>query len=251
MVTRRLNDFPFYAGAPVLIEGRGWLLILAGVALGFAALVALPFSGWPASLLPPVLFAAIPLAALAAVVGRRWTALFRRVGFREVGIACLTAIATILASMAAALALRPIVTGTANPAVEAMTSMSVGDFALRLLPTAPQLLGEELLTILPFLAILWFGTQRLGLGRKAAMLAAVIGSTAIFAAAHLPTYDWNWVQCFGVIGAARVVLTLSYIWTRNLFVPVAAHIANDWTEFIFVYGFGHTPIGSQMDLTSG
>lgn len=241
-VARRSADFPFYAGVPVCVSGRGWLLILAGVPLALTALVALPFDVWPSSLLPAVLFAGIQLAALAAVAGRHLTALFQPMGLREVGTMLLIAIATMLASACAALVVRSFTTPTANPAVASMTSMSASDFALRLVPTLPQLLGEELLTILPFLAVLWFGTERLGLGRKAAIVAAIAGSTAIFAAAHLPTYGWSWAQCFGVVGTARLVLTLSYIWTRNLWVSTGAHVLNDWTEFALAHGLTHLPI---------
>ena len=42
-----------------------------------------------------------------------------------------------------------------------------------------------------------------------------------------------------------MILTLSYIWTRNLWVPVGAHILNDWTEFTFVFAFDHVPIGTE------
>ena len=60
---------------------------------------------------------------------------------------------------------------------------------------------------------------------------ALLVSTLIFCAAHLPTYDWNWEQCFGVIGASRLVLTLAYTATRKLWVSTGAHILTDWTEF--------------------
>jgi membrane protease YdiL (CAAX protease family) len=239
------SDFPFYAGAPVGISPRGWLCLMVSVGVAFAMLVAMPFTSLPASLLPATLFAGIPLATLAALTGRSWTALFRRVGLREIGIMLLTVIAAMLASGSMALVIGVSTNTTANPAITAMTSMSIGDYIRRLIPTAPQLLGEELLTILPFLAILWYATQRLGVGKKVAIFTALVGSTLLFAAAHLPTYNWQYAQCFGVIGAARVVLTLSYIWTRNLWVSAGAHILNDWTEFTFVFGFGHVPISTH------
>lgn len=230
------TDFPFYAGVPIDISPRGWTLLLASVAVAFAALVSMPFTSLPASLLPAILFAGIPLGTLAALTGRSWTALFRRFGLREVGIMLLTAIAVMLASGPMAMVVGASTSTKANPAIAAMTSMSFADYFRRLIPTAPQHLREELLTILPFLAILWFATQRLKVGRRVAIFAALVGSSLLFSAAHLSTYNWNYAQCFGVIGAARVVLTLSYIWTRNLWVSAGAHILNDWTEFTFVFG---------------
>lgn len=236
---RRSPDFPFYDGRPVAISAAGWAMLMASLAVAFAALtmVANPY-------VAAILFVGIPLLALAAVAGRSWTALFRSVGWRELGIMLLVAIATMAASIAAALLLHRFTPGVGNPVIQSMAAMSAHDYLRRLAPTAPQLLGEELLTILPFLAILWLLTTRLGVSRRVGLLAAATGSTAVFAAAHLPTYEWRWLQCFGVIGTARLVLTLGYIWTRNLWVSTGAHVLNDWTEFSFVWAVGHMPIGT-------
>ncbi|MGD9812090.1 MAG: CPBP family glutamic-type intramembrane protease, partial [Sphingobium sp.] len=48
---------------------------------------------------------------------------------------------------------------------------------------------------------------------------------------HLPTYNWNILQCLILIGGARLVLTLAYIKTKNLWVCTGAHILNDWATF--------------------
>jgi membrane protease YdiL (CAAX protease family) len=48
---------------------------------------------------------------------------------------------------------------------------------------------------------------------------------------HLPTYDWNWIQCIVIIGSARMVLTLPWILTKNIWVSTGAHIINDWSLF--------------------
>ena len=97
--------------------------------------------------------------------------------------------------------------------------------------TLPQLLGEELITILPFLALLQWLTQSLKWGRKVAIVAAWVLTSVIFGLLHLPTYDWNWVQCIVVIGGARMMLTLPWIMTKNLWVSTGAHITNDWILF--------------------
>ena len=104
-----------------------------------------------------------------------------------------------------------------------------GDVAWLFARTVPQLIGEELLTMLPFLATLSFVHMKVGLPRRTAVLWAGAVSTLLFSAAHLPTYDWNVAQCFFVIGAARVALTLAYVKTKNLWVPVGAHVLMDWT----------------------
>lgn len=97
--------------------------------------------------------------------------------------------------------------------------------------TAIQLLGEELLTILPFLALLYFLVAKAHWSRKRAVLVAWIATSIGFGLVHLPTYDWNLLQCLVVIGGARVILTLAYLRTKNIWVSTGAHILNDWTLF--------------------
>ena len=97
--------------------------------------------------------------------------------------------------------------------------------------TALQLLGEEVMTILPFLALLALCTRGLGMGRRSAMVVAWLLSAVLFALAHLPAYGWNLLQCLVVIGSARLVLTLPWIMTKNLWVSTGAHVINDWLLF--------------------
>lgn len=228
------RDYPYYAGHPVPVTGHGWLIILGGVALGFAALVTIPVSSFPATMGPPLLFVGIPLLALALVTGRHWTALFRPVGLKQLGQMVLMGLATMAVSVVLALAISSLAATAPNPRILGIASSSLTDLMLALLPTLPQLVGEELLAILPFLAILWFGTAKLGWSRGLSIAVALIGSSLLFGAAHLPTYDWNLGQSLGLIGGVRVVLTLAYMWTKNLWVSAGAHIFNDWTEILVV-----------------
>lgn len=245
---RRKPEYPFTSAWPVEITSRGWGVVLLGVAVAIAALMLIPVPSFEMSLLVAALFPGIPLLALSFVVGRHWTALFDRIGSRHIGIMLLTALATMVASAIAAIIVQWIATTASNPLGTAIQGMTGSEYIRRLVPTAPQLVGEELITILPFLAILWVATQRAGIAWGRSTGLALLGSTAIFAAVHLPTYDWNVAQCFGVIGTARIVLTLSYIWTRNLWVPIGAHILNDWTEFTFIFALGHVPVGTSQNI---
>lgn len=238
-------DFPYYAGQPVLLMGRHWLVLMAALALGFAALVLLPLSGFPQNLLSALLFIVIPLLALRWVAGAHWTALFRPVGLRQIGLMVLFAILTLVGSAVVALILSQFVTFSHNPVSVSLASMTFRELVARLIPTLPQLLGEELFGILPFLAVLWLCVTRLGLSRRVGIGIALISSALIFGAAHLPTYDWHWGQALIGIGSARVFLTLAYLATRNVWVSAGAHVLNDWTGFVFAFAMGHAPIASE------
>jgi len=234
------RDFPYYAGHPVSIGPWGWLALLLSNVVAFLALVLLPASPFLAQLLSRMLFAGIPLCTLVWVAGRHAKALFAPIGTRDAVVALLAAVLSILLAFVAALVVRQFATVAPNAQVLDMGRMGFFGLLLNLLSTAPQLLGEELLTIFPFLALLHLATVRWGFGRRAGIAVALIGSTLVFSAAHLPTYDWNWAQCFGVIGASRVVLTVAYVLTRNLWVSTAAHVLNDWTEFTVAFVAMHS-----------
>lgn len=207
---RTKQDFPHYAGDPVAFSARHWALLLLSVAAGFLVLELLPAANLQTQLLSRLLFLGIPLGTLFWAAGRHAKALFGRVTARDVPVMVLAAVLSILLAFAAALLVRQFAPVAPNALAVGMADMSVPDLVLNLLSTAPQLLGEEMLTILPFLALLWLATSHLGLGRRGGIALALLGSTLVFCGAHLPTYGWNWAQCFGVIGASRVVLTLRY-----------------------------------------
>jgi len=237
-------DFPYYDDHPVMIGAAGWFVLLLSVAIAFAALTAIPLRTFPLNFLPAMLFLAIPLFALRMVTGRYWTCLFRKVGLKELALMVAFALLTISASFGIGLLLMQVMEFSGNPVSEAMRAMTDTEFVSILAVTIPQLLGEELVAILPFLAVLWFCVSRVGMSRRVGIVVALVISSLIFGAAHLPTYDWNWTQSLVVIGTARIMLSLAYIVTRNLWVSAGAHILNDWSGFFITFEFGHATIGA-------
>ena len=102
------DDLPFYNNRPFPIGTSGWSIIIVATIAAFLALVMPPMADLkgPLSLVPAILFSAIPLAALALVSGGHWTALFRRFDATALGRAALFAIVTIALSFLAGLALQ-------------------------------------------------------------------------------------------------------------------------------------------------
>lgn len=223
-------DFPFYADRPPTMSGIRWLAVLAATAVGFAALgVPGPFedtilTGW----LRTIAFVALPLLAFALAAPGRWHAIFRHVGTREVRLMFGFAVLNIMLSLTIGTLLQRFGSTSTNAAVAGAADLEGMRLVSFFAKVALQLLGEELITILPFLAILAFLHGKLGLSRNKAVLAAWLLSALVFGMLHLPTYDWNLVQCLIVIGCARLVLTWAYVWTKNIWVSTGAHIINDW-----------------------
>jgi uncharacterized protein len=239
-----VGDFPFYNGAPVALSGWQWLFVLAAVAAGFAVLIA-PIR-WPAgaigAMIPALLFVVIPLAALAKVAPGHWKALFGRVGWREIRLMFGFALLNLVVSLAVGGLVRAFAEVTPNAATALLSNMDTAERVAFFAKTLPQLLGEEVVTILPFLAVLTLLTRRFGAGRKGAVVGAWLASSLIFGLIHLPTYDWNLLQCIVIIGTARWVLTLAYILTKNLWVSTGAHVINDWLLLtVTVAGAGLVP----------
>lgn len=224
------RDFPFYDGVPVSLSGGQWLFVLAAVAAGFALLVLpIPWPGGPVgALIPALLFPAVPLAALAHVAPGHWKVIFGKVGWRELRLMLGFALLNIVISMCVGALVRAVAEVTPNAAATQLIGMDTAERIAFFAKMVPQLLGEEVLTVLPFLALMVALPRWLGVGRKGALVGAWVISSLIFGLIHLPTYDWNLVQCIVVIGSARLVLTLPWILTKNLWVSTGAHIVNDW-----------------------
>jgi membrane protease YdiL (CAAX protease family) len=244
-MTNRAGDLPYYDGTPVRIGGGGWLLILAAVVVAFLQLALWRPESVPLDYLSALLLPVLPVVALMAATGWRAPAVFRSIGFKSVLIALGFALLTILSSFAAGALLAEIMPMTSNPNLAGIADEGTAELLVFLGRAGIQLVGEELVTILPLLAVLWFCVERLKLPRVGSLIIAVLVSTVWFAALHLPTYDWNWVQCLGTIGTARIVLTLAYLVTRNLWVSSLAHIANDWSAFFIAFVGGHAPVGTE------
>jgi CAAX protease family protein len=193
------DDFPYYNSRPVGLSGVQWILVMIAVAVGFAALLFAGgiFRGPVLGFVPMLLYVAIPLAVLARVSEGHWKALFKRVGFGDVGLMVLFAILNIIVTLVVGFALRTMTEMTANEAVSGLASQSTMDVALFYLRAIPQLLGEELMTILPFLTLLYLFAGRMKMGRGTAILLAWVLTGVLFAAEHIHTYHWNVVRSAG------------------------------------------------------
>lgn len=227
------SDFPFYNGAPTPISGAQWLAVMLAVAAGFLVLT-LPI-GWPGGAvgawLPALLFPALPLAALACVSPAGWRSIFGRVGRREVRLMVGFALLNIVVSMSVGAIVSLFTHVTANAATSQLATLDTTQRAIFFARTVPQLFGEEVVTVLPFLALMQLFAHRWGMGRRGALVGAWLGSSLLFALIHLPTYDWQLLQCVVIIGTARLVLSLPWILTKNIWVSTGAHILNDWLLF--------------------
>lgn len=227
---------------PMLQPGtRVCWLAIAGSIAGFAALVSMLrwMPGGVGAWLGVILFVAIQLAAATPAIRAGWRAMFRRPTWRDVliAVACVP-LAVILPAIMAY-----VVVGSAhlsdNSTIGAAGSLPPLQLVNLFASSGLQLFGEELVAILPFLAILAM-LHRLGMKPWVAMVLAWLISSLAFGALHLPTYHWHWGQALLAIGMARVVLTAVFLLTRSIWASTVAHVVNDWSMLALSVLAAHT-----------
>lgn len=228
------KDFPFYNDKPVGLSVWQWLVLWLSSAIGFAALVLIPQHNNIDALIPRVLFLAIPLTTLAYFTKDKWKTLFRKPSLADFLEMAGFFLLNLAVSMLVATVVKGLFGTNANPATDGFISGGALEIIAFYAGTAIQLMGEEVFTLLPFLAIMYFFYKKGKVSRKSAVIWAWVLTAIWFGAAHLPTYGWNVAQALIIIGSARLVLTLAYIRTKNLWVSYGAHLLNDWVIFTFI-----------------
>ncbi len=243
-MSEQKSDLPFYNGIPIALGLRQWMTVMGYCLAGFIVL-ALPlplFMSPYGQFIPATLFMILPLYGLHRVAPGHVGLLFRRIGWRELWLMPAFALLNLLASILVALIVASFFTVSINPAAELLMAFSTSERLLFLLRTLPQLLGEELITILPFLALLSWLVGHLGWSRRRGLVLAWVLSSLLFGLLHLPTYSWNLAQSVLIIGAARMVLTGAYLYTGNLWVCTGAHVISNWIIFFIAMA-----MSSQLD----
>lgn len=239
------KDFPFYNGTPSALSARQWSWVLIMVVIGFLCLsVPMPgFTGPFAAFLSALLMPGIPLVALAGVAPKTWRALFGKVSGREIRWMFGFALLNLAVTMGIGALVHALTQVTANASTAQLNHLDTMGRIAFFAKTIPQLFGEELMTLLPFLALMQWFSKGLKVGRKAAVIAAWLITALGFGLLHLPTYGWNLAQCVIIIGSARLILTLPWIMTKNIWVSTGAHIINDW--LLFTLGLLGASLASQ------
>jgi hypothetical protein len=206
--------------------------VLGALVLGYAALAMAgtlaairPALAMPAHALGAAVFTAVPLLALYRIGPGLWRTLLRRPRLKDVFWVIAFLVLTLVVVFGAAAVMSAFAPVVPNKVVDVDLS---GPDATTWLAVwiSIQLVGEELVTILPLLAVMQFSYARHRSRRRALLWGWVI-SSLVFALLHLPAYQWNLLQVVMVILPLRMALSVPYLVTRNLWVSYAVHLAYD------------------------
>jgi membrane protease YdiL (CAAX protease family) len=222
------RDLPFAADGAALPAAWRWAVALLAVAAGFAVLLlAQPVIG----MLPAVLlFVGLPLAGLFVLAEGRLNLVLPRPTGRDIAVGLGFGLLNLIAIPLLGWLVTRLIPTAPNPVGDLLSGLTPGAIPGFFAMTGLQLVGEELVTVIPFLAVMVL-MRRLGVSRGASILIGALAAALAFAAMHFPTYQWHVLQAVVLIGGARLILLGAYLTTRNLWASVIAHVFNDWTLF--------------------
>ena len=226
------HDLPFYNGRPVTFTLHQWLIIVTLTLLAIAILLAPidAFRGSLAQFIPAILFPVLPLLGVYYFAGNV-RMLFRSLTRRDLAAMFGFALLNLSITLLVGTILSQRIPVSPNAAIELLLELPAGEIALFYIRSLPQLIGEEVFTVVPLLAIMTLCYRTCGWSKRSSLLVAWLTTALLFALVHLPAYDWQLLQCIVVIGSARLVLSLAYLRSTNLWVSCGAHIINDWVLF--------------------
>ena len=227
-------EFPYVSPSSTTLSAGRWCLVLGSVALAVVLLLFMPALFQEYYLTVPVsilLFSIVPIITFSIVSRDNGAGLFRPVTRKVIGQSIGFGVLTFIVSVSSAMLMTQVMETAPNAGVHALGAMSAEQKIRFFLFSIPQLFGEEVITILPFLAILYCCLHVSNASKPQAVLLAWVITAVWFALIHLPAYNWNLLQVLWGIGIARLLLTAVFIITKNLWVSTGAHITNDWLMF--------------------
>lgn len=179
-------------------------------------------------ILPGIIYLLLNIAGLEWASKDNWKLLFKKVTWKDVWLVLGAAIVAIALEFTLGAIIGT--SGHANPALS--IDHSLLGFLVNQFDTIFQLMGEEFLAIVPFLAFVSLG-KYLKWNQTLVTILAIILSSILFGMAH----TWAYGGLLAGIQATlvgRIIFTLTFVKTKNIWVSYFTHYLYDFSIFIFV-----------------
>jgi membrane protease YdiL (CAAX protease family) len=180
-------------------------------------------------ILPGIIYLLLNIAGLEWASKDNWKLLFKKVTWKDVWLALGAAIVAIVLALILGAILGT--SGHANPS--ASMDHDLLGFLVNQFETIFQLMGEEFLAIVPFLAFVSLG-KYLKWNQTLITVLAVILSSILFGMAHAWAYG-GLLAGIQATFVARIILTLTFVKTKNIWVSYFTHYLYDFSIFTVVF----------------
>lgn len=224
-------DFPYYNGKPQSLTVGQWSVLVLVLVVQFFIMSTVKLSFLPvhvATIVMDLFLVLVPLGLLKLFTGQVFGPLFKPLKVRDTGIIIKYVLLAFVVSIASTIVLNIVGWHTSdNGASAQVTSMT--SYLFLFIDNIFSLFWEELISLIPFLAVLALLQHRMS--RKTAIITSTLVTSIFFGALHLPSYSWNVPMVFTSIVAIRLVLNASYIKTKNIWVTYLIHLVYD--SFVF------------------
>ena len=218
-------DIPFLNGIPELTTPKIVALVI-GFLITFITPFVVPLEGFHIQKALIVCFAT--LIPIIYALNGNLSMIFRVPQVKDIKIIILGLIGVMILSAIINFILTG---GIANTATDAAMK---GSPTVLLIGLIIQLIGEELLKLIPLMLVVAFTYK--SLGRKNAIIVGIIISQLLFALVHIPAYGFDLRFLILALGVGGCILPITYIHTKNVAVPYFIHLIEDLIGLVVMLG---------------
>ena len=222
------DDFPFYNGKPSSISNKQsvFLIFICILSICIFQSINMPKVIKPFFNLSFILLAFIPITK------SNWTKIFRKIHLEDIKLTFILTGLNLIISFYVFLFLYIFfnINFNSNP-VSLNDNNSLFENITILFKLIPALFGEDLTRVIPFLCILQLSKNLFNISKKNSIIIAWIINSISFGLFHLPTYNWNLIQCI-LLGISSIIPFYSYIKTKNILILFGAHYLHDLITLI-------------------
>ena len=245
------TDYPYIFDNRPKLALSAWLKMLGANVLSFVLLTTPVLSSIPLfkplsnselydvsimaisrQIMPALLFLAINFLGVYWAVGKDWRKLFRPIKVKDIWFILLLILAAFLANYFTGQITDALFGHEVNPnaAINIHHENGWAAFLLARVTDLIQLLGEEFLAIISFLAFTQLANHW-NWSRKTALVFGLVLSSILFGVYHISTYDYN--VGYAIIGLflGRMVMTIAFMRTKSIWASFLVHYIYDFIGF--------------------